>query len=697
MGTRKPEDIRSVALVSHGGAGKTSLAEAMCFDAGVTTRMGKVEDRNTVSDFDPEEQKRQISISTSLLTLPHGGKTLYVLDTPGFADFSGELLSALRAVDSAVLIVSGVHGVEVQSRKAWDDAEAVGIPVLVAVSRMDREHADYAKTLEDLREALSDRVVPLYLPIGQEASFRGVVDVLRGKAYTYKGDGSKAFSEGPVPAEMADAVAKARETLVERIVEADDEVMMRYLDGEEIGTEELLGVLRKAVLNRLVFPTLPFSGPANVGVFQLLDTLVEVLPSPLEMKPRRALKGEETVEVAPSLSAPFSALCFKVQVDPYVGKLSYIRVFSGRMTSDQTVYNLSRGEEERISSFRLMKGKESEETKEIVVGDVLTLPKLESTVVGDTLGAKGLPFRFPPIEFPRPVYSLAVLPKSRADEDKLGNAMHKILEEDKTLQFVKNPETNDSVFSGMGDMHLEIMLSRIRERYKVELDTKTPKVPYRETIKKVAKAQGKHKKQTGGRGQYGDVWFELAPRERGTGITFEDRVVGGVVPKQYIPAAEKGLREAAARGVLAGYPAVDFNCAIYDGSYHDVDSSEMAFKIAASKAFKKAFVDAAPILVEPIMNVVVTVPEDCLGDVMGDFNGARRGRIMGIDSEGKLQVARAQVPLAEMFRYAIVLRSMTSGRGTFTMEFSHYEEVPAEIAKKVIAAAQAERQEEEEE
>jgi elongation factor G len=561
MGTRKPEDIRSVALVSHGGAGKTSLAEAMCFDAGVTTRMGKVEDRNTVSDFDPEEQKRQISISTSLLTLPHGGKTLYVLDTPGFADFSGELLSALRAVDSAVLIVSGVHGVEVQSRKAWDDAEAVGIPVLVAVSRMDREHADYAKTLEDLREALSDRVVPLYLPIGQEASFRGVVDVLRGKAYTYKGDGSKAFSEGPVPAEMADAVAKARETLVERIVEADDEVMMRYLDGEEIGTEELLGVLRKAVLNRLVFPTLPFSGPANVGVFQLLDTLVEVLPSPLEMKPRRALKGEETVEVAPSLSAPFSALCFKVQVDPYVGKLSYIRVFSGRMTSDQTVHNLSRGEEERISSFRLMKGKESEETKEIVVGDVLTLPKLESTVVGDTLGAKGLPFRFPPIEFPRPVYSLAVLPKSRADEDKLGNAMHKILEEDKTLQFVKNPETNDSVFSGMGDMHLEIMLSRIRERYKVELDTKTPKVPYRETIKKVAKAQGKHKKQTGGRGQYGDVWFELAPRERGTGITFEDRVVGGVVPKQYIPAAEKGLREAAARGVLAGYPAVDFNCA----------------------------------------------------------------------------------------------------------------------------------------
>jgi len=368
MGTRKPEDIRSVALVSHGGAGKTSLAEAMCFDAGVTTRMGKVEDRNTVSDFDPEEQKRQISISTSLLTLPHGGKTLYVLDTPGFADFSGELLSALRAVDSAVLIVSGVHGVEVQSRKAWDDAEAVGIPVLVAVSRMDREHADYAKTLEDLREALSDRVVPLYLPIGQEASFRGVVDVLRGKAYTYKGDGSKAFSEGPVPAEMADADAKARETLVERIVEADDEVMMRYLDGEEIGTEELLGVLRKAVLNRLVFPTLPFSGPANVGVFQLLYTLVEVLPSPLEMKPRRALKGEETVEVAPSLSAPFSALCFKVQVDPYVGKLSYIRVNSGSLTSDNTIYNVNKGEEERISSFKFMTGKDGKTSRRSLWG-----------------------------------------------------------------------------------------------------------------------------------------------------------------------------------------------------------------------------------------------------------------------------------------------------------------------------------------
>jgi elongation factor G len=697
MGTRKSEDIRTVALVSHGGAGKTSLAEALCFDAGVTTRMGRVEDKNTVSDFDPEEQKRQISTSTSLLTLPHKGKTLYVLDTPGFADFSGELISALRAVDAAALLISGVHGVEVQSRKAWDDAEAAGIPVLFYVSKMDREHADYDKTLEDIREALSDRVAPLFLPIGQEASFKGVADVLRGRAYTYKGDGSKAFVEGDIPAEMAGAVAKARETLVERIVEADDEIMMRYLDGEEIGTEELVGVLRKAVRDRIVFPAIPGAGTLNIGIFQLLDVIADVLPSPLEMKPRTALKGEAAVDVLPNPTGAFSALCFKVQVDPYVGKLSYVRVFSGQLRADQTIFNATRGEEERISSFRLMKGKESEETREIVTGDIVTIPKLESTVIGDTMGSKGLPFRFPPIKFPRPVYSLAVLPKSRADEDKLGNAMHKILEEDKTLQFVKNPETNDSVFSGMGDMHLEIMLSRIRDRYKVELETRTPKVPYRETIKKVARAQGKHKKQTGGRGQYGDVWFELAPKERGSGVIFEDRVVGGVVPRQYIPAAEKGLREAAAKGVLAGYPAVDFNCAIYDGSYHDVDSSEMAFKIAASKAFKKAFVDAVPILVEPIMNVTVIVPEDCLGDVMGDFNGARRGRIVGIDSEGKLQVARAQVPLAEMFRYAIVLRSMTSGRGNFTMEFSHYEEIPAEISKKVIAAAQAERQEEEEE
>ncbi|WP_281744527.1 elongation factor G [Thermanaerovibrio acidaminovorans] len=696
MGTRKPEDIRTVALLSHGGAGKTSLAEAMLFDAGLTTRMGKVEDKNTVSDFDNEEHKRQISISTSLLTIPYRGSTVYVLDTPGFSDFQGEQICALRVVDSAVIVVSGVHGIEVQTQRGWEGAEEQGIPVAFFVSKMDREHADYDKVVGELKESFSDRVAPLFVPIGQEASFKGLVDVLSGKAYTYKGDGSKAFSEGPVPQELEDVVSSLRDSLVERIVEADDELMMRYLDGEEIKYEELVPALRKAIRQRLVFPVIPGSSTLNVGVLQLMDLLVDAMPSPVEMSPRKVLAADGTEkELAPDPSGPFYALCFKVMVDPYVGKLSFIRVFSGRTTADQGVFNVNRGEEERVSAFRLMRGKEGEDVKEVVVGDIVAIPKLEKAQVGDTLSSKGQSLKFPPITFPKPVYSVAVTPKSRADEDKLGNAIHKMLDEDKTLSFVKNPETGDSVLSGMGDLHIDIVLSKIKDRYKVDLETRTPKVPYREAIKKSAKAQGKYKKQTGGRGQYGDVWFELTPGERGSGIVFLDRIVGGVVPKNFIPAAEKGLREAAAKGVLAGYPAVDFVCALYDGSYHDVDSSEMAFKIAASMAFKKAFMDASPVLLEPIMNVEVTVPEECLGDVMGDFNG-RRGRIMGIDSNGKLQVVKAQCPLAEMFRYAIILRSMTSGRGSFTMEFSHYEETPAEIAKKVIAAAAAERKEEEE-
>lgn len=695
MGTRKPEDIRSIALISHGGAGKTSLNEAFLYDAGLISRMGRIEDKNTVSDFDSEEQKRGISISTSLSTLTYKSKTIYVLDTPGFADFVGEQRCAMRVSDGALVLVNATAGVEVQTQSVWAFAETFETPAIFFVSKLDRENADFDSVVSDIQENISDRAVPLYLPIGSELNFKGLVNVLTGKSYIYKGDGSKDFTEGEVPADMADAVAAARETLVERAVEADDELMMRYLDGEELSVEELHGVLRKAVCSRSIFPIIPGSGTGNIGVYQLMDMVADYMPSPRDMLNRAALKGEEVVKIAPDEKGPFLGFVFKVMVDPYVGKLSFVKVFSGTLKSDQTVYNVTEGEEERISSFRFMKGKDSTEEKEIILGDIVAIPKLESTTAGDTLGTKNEVLKFRPIQFPQPVYSVAVLPKSRADEDKLGTAITKTLKEDRTLSFVKNPETNDAVLSGMGDMHLDIMLSKIKERYKVDLETRTPKVPYRETIKKTARAQGKHKKQSGGRGQYGDVWFELAPLEKNAGIEFIDRVVGGVVPKNYIPAAEKGLREAAQRGYLAGYPTTDFSCAIYDGSYHDVDSSEMAFKIAASLAFKKAMADAMPVLMEPVMNVEVKVPEECLGDVMGDFN-SRRGRIMGIDSEGKLQIVKAQCPLSEMFRYAIILRSMTSGRGTFTMEYSHYEEVPGEIARKVIEAAEKERVEEEE-
>lgn len=695
MGTRRPEDIRTIALVSHGGAGKTSLAEALLFNSGTIGRMGRIEDKNTVSDFDNEEQKRQISINTSLCSFQYKGKTLHLLDTPGFADFVGEQRSAMRVVDAAVVVISGTAGVEVQTRKAWDFAEEFNSSVIFFVSRMDKENANFENAVSDIRENLSKNALPLYLPLGREASFKGVVNVLTGRAYTYKGDGSKDFTESDAPADMADALSSARDELVERIVEADDDLMTRYLDGEELTDDELAAAMRKAVVDKILFPIIPGSSVPNIGVTQLLDAMADCFPSPFDRPKRSALKGEEEIEITPAPDVPLMALCFKVMVDPYVGKLSFVRVIAGSITSDQMIYNVNKGEEERISSFRIMRGKESAETKDITVGDIVAIPKLDSTVVGDTLSVKGKTAFLRPIKFPKPVYSVAVFPKSRADEDKLGNAIHKILEEDKTLDFYKHPETNDSILSGMGDMHIDIALSRIKERYKVELETRTPKVAYRETIKKTAKAQGKYKKQTGGRGQYGDVHFELSPREKGSGVTFEDRVVGGVVPKNFIPASEKGLREAASKGVLAGYPAVDFNCAIFDGSYHDVDSSEMAFKIAASMAFKKAFLEAAPILMEPIMSLAVTVPEDCVGDVMGDFN-SRRGRIMGIDPEGKLQVVRAQCPQSEIFRYAIILRSMTSGRGTFTMEPSHYEEVPNEIAKKIIEAAEKERKDEEE-
>ena len=695
MGTRKPEDIRSIALISHGGAGKTTLNESFLFDAGQISRIGRIEDKNTVSDFDSEEQKRGISISTALSTIPYKNKTLYVLDTPGFADFVGEQRCAMRVADGALVLVNATAGVEVQTQSVWEFAETFETPAIFFISKLDRENTDFDEVVEDIRENISDRATPLFLPIGKELQFKGLVNVLTGKSYTYKGDGTKEFTEGEVPADMADAVAAARETLVERAVEADDELMMRYLDGEEIPQEELLAVLRKAVCSRTIYPVIPGSATANIGIMQLMDVIADYMPSPKDMLRRAALKGEEVVNIPPDENGHFLGFVFKVMVDPYVGKLSFVKVFSGHLTSDQPIYNVTQDQEERISSFRQMKGKESVEIKEIILGDIVAIPKLESAIAGDTLGTKGEVLQFRPIKFPKPVYSVAVLPKSRADEDKLGNAITKTLKEDRTLSFVKDPETNDAVLSGMGDMHLDIMLSKIKERYKVDLETRTPKVPYRETIKKKASAQGKHKKQSGGRGQYGDVWFELAPLEKNAGIQFIDRVVGGAVPKNFIPAAEKGLRESAAKGFLAGFPATDFSCAIFDGSYHDVDSSEMAFKIAASLAFKKCMEQAMAILMEPVMNVEVRVPEDCLGDVMGDFN-SRRGRIMGIDSEGKLQIVKAQCPLSEMFRYAIILRSMTSGRGSFSMEYSHYEEVPADIAKKVIDQAAKDKVEEEE-
>ena len=695
MGSRQPENTRSFALAAHGGAGKTALAEAMLFDNGQITRMGKTESGNTVSDFSSEEQKRQISIGTSLLTMERGGKTIFMLDSPGFADFTGEMSAAIRVADATLILVSSVGGIEVQTGRAWGYTTENNSPVVFYISKMDRENADFGKVLGDLKEQFSPNALPVFLPIGAESSFKGVVDVLKGKSYTYTPDGSGKFTEGDVPVDMADAVSAAKEALTEAAVEMDDALMERYLEGEAIGGADLTRIIRSAIAKRRIMPVLAGSATTNIGIHQLLDFVVDYFPSPLDRGPAKAEKGDSQVEVAPDTSAAFAALCFKVMVDPYVGKLSFIKVYSGKLSSEgSSVYNIKMGEDERVSTLKFMTGKEGKDVKEIVAGDILAIPKLQSTKVGHTLATKGgASFFFPHIEFPLPVYSVAVVAKTRADEDKLSNAINKTLEEDRSLTFEKNPETNDNVLSGMGDLHIDIVLSKMKERYGVELDTKTPQVPYRETIKKPAEAQGKHKKQTGGRGQYGDVSIRYFPLERGAGFEFADKIVGGAIPNNYIPAVEKGLREYMAKGPLAGFPVVDFKAELFFGSYHDVDSSEMSFKLATRLSFKKGIMDASPVLLEPIMNVEVIVPDQYMGDVMGDFNG-RRGRIMGMEAQGRLQVVKAQVPLAEMFRYAIILRSMTSGQGNFSMTHSHYEEVPAEIAKKVIAAHKQEEEEE---
>ena len=695
MGARQPENTRSFALCAHGGAGKTTLAEAMLFCNGQIGRMGKTDAGNTVSDFQTEEQKRQISISTSLLTMERGGKTFFVLDAPGFADFAGEMSAAIRVSDTSLLLVSAVGGVEVQTGRAWEYASANHAPVVFCISKMDRENADFDKVLADIREQFSENALPVFLPIGAAEHFKGIVDVLKGKAYVYEKDGSGKFAEGDVPADMASAVSAAREALVEAAVEMDDALMERYLEGESVSDADLARTLRAAIVARRIMPVLASSAALNIGVHQLLDFVSDYFPSPVDIGAVKALEGETSVEVLPDVNAPFSALCFKVMVDPYVGKLSFIRVYSGSLSSDgNNIYNVNKGEDERISSFKLMCGKEGKDVKEVVAGDIVAIPKLQSTKVGHTLATKGgASCQYEKIEYPSPVYSVAVIAKSRADEDKLGNAISKTLDEDRGLTFEKNPETHDNVLSGMGDLHIDIVLARMKERYGIELETRTPQVPYRETIRKTAEAQGKHKKQSGGHGQYGDVHIRYSPLDRGAGFEFVDSVVGGAVPRNFIPAVEKGLREYMVKGPLAGFPVVDFRAELYFGSYHDVDSSEMSFKLATRLSFKKGILDASPVLLEPIMNVEVNVPDQYMGDVMGDFNG-RRGRIMGMEAHGRLQVVKAQAPLAEMFRYAIVLRSMTSGQGSFSMQYSHYEEVPAEIAKKVIAAHKQEEEEE---
>ncbi|WP_338825592.1 Elongation factor G [Moorella humiferrea] len=675
--------IRNVGIVAHGGAGKTSLTEALLYNAGATKRLGRVDDGNTVTDYHPEEIKRKVTINTALAFAEWQDNKINILDTPGYSDFFGDVVSALRVVDSVIVVVSAVAGVEVQTEVVWEEAETRRLPRLAYVNKMDRENANFQKAVETMRERFKGHIVPVQLPIGAAETFSGVIDILEQKAYTYDGNGNEKV--GPVPDEYKDEVASLRETIVEAAAEGDDELLMKYLDGEELTPDEIRRGLKQAIAEGKVIPVLCGSALKNMGVKPLLDYIVNYLPSPTDAGGKEASELEKE---------NLAVLVFKTLADPYVGRLSMLRVYSGILKSDSSVYNANKENEEKIGQLFTLQGKNQATVSELRPGDIGAVAKLQFTTTGDTLTTKANPVKLEGIDFPEPTLPVAIRPKSKGDEDKLSNALARLLEEDPTLRLSKNNETRETILTGMGESHLDITLERLQRKFGVDVEMSTPKVPYRETIRtSVTRVEGKHKKQTGGHGQYGHVFIDMSPLPDKE-FEFTETIFGGAVPRQYIPAVEKGIREAMQEGILAGYPVTNIKVNLADGSYHTVDSSEMAFKIAAGIAFRKAVEQAKPVLLEPIMNVEITVPEQFMGDIMGDLN-SRRGRILGMEAKGKNQVIRAQVPLAEMYRYAINLKSITQGRGHFKMDFSHYEEVPANIAEKIIQEAKREREKEE--
>ncbi|MCR4418890.1 MAG: elongation factor G [Clostridia bacterium] len=675
--------IRNVALIAHGGAGKTSLAEAMLFSSGATKRLGRVDEGTTTTDYLPEEIKRKVTTTLALAPCQWRGYKINVLDTPGYADFIGEVKSALRVADVGLVVVCAVAGVEVQTEVVWEFAARQGLPRLAFINKMERENASFYRVLEQMQKAFTDAaVVPLLLPIGAAETFKGVVDVLEKKAYYYRNGKAE---PGEIPGEVAEALDSHREKLIEAAAENDDELLARYLEGEELSLEEIKSGLQKGVLAAKVVPVLCGSALQNMGVDLLLDQILALAPSPLA----RAEATEE--ELA---GKPLAALVFKTLTDPYVGRLNLFRVYQGVFRPDSVVFNANKEAEERVGQVFTLCGKNQDPVDEVRPGDLAAVAKLQTTATGDTLTVKASPQKLEGIEFPEPTLPVAVAPKSKGDEDKLSNALARLMDEDTTLRLEKNTETKQIILTGMGEMHLDITVERLQRKFGVGVTLEAPKVPYRETIRAaVNRIEGKHKKQTGGHGQYGHVFIDMAPLPEQE-FEFNETIFGGAVPKQYIPAVEKGIREAMQEGILAGYPVTNLKVTLVDGSYHPVDSSEMAFKIAASLAFKKAMEQAKPVLLEPIMMVEVRVPEEFMGDIIGDLN-SKRGRILGMEADGKHQVIRAMAPLAEMYRYAIDLKSITQGRGSFKMQFDHYEEVPAGIADKIIEQARAARQSEE--
>jgi elongation factor G len=693
VGRVETAKIRNVGIVAHGGAGKTTLAEAILFDAGATSRLGKVEDGTTVTDFDEDEIKRRMSISSALAFCEWKGHKLNLVDTPGASIYLTDTRNCLRVLDSALVVVSSVSGVKVQTEKVWSFAESGNKTRVIFINKMDQEQADFFRVLEDVRKNLCSIATPVQLPIGAEASFRGIVDLIRMKALTYQGGGTGKSSEGEVPSDLKPKAEELRAALMEAVAESDDKLLERYLEAGTLSAEELKAGLKRGVVGGRVVPVLCGSALKNIGIQPLLDLLTDVCPSPADRPPVEGLdpKNGERLTRESSEGAPFSALVFKTITDPYAGKITLFRVYSGLLSSDSTVYNVSKGCKERIGQVVLLRGKNQVQVPALGPGDLGAVVKLKETGTGDTLCDERNPIRLQPMEIPSPIIEYAIMPKAKGDEEKMSVGLQRLREEDPSLQVRRDLQTKEIILAGMGKAHLEIAIERLKRKFGLEVQMKTPRVPYKETIHGRVEVQGRHKKQTGGRGQFGDCWIKLEPVPRGGGYEFVNQIVGGAIPRQYIPAVEKGIVEAMEEGVLAGYPVVDVRVTLYDGSYHTVDSSEMAFKIAGSLAFKKGVLQASPGLLEPIMTVEVAVPDESMGDVIGDLN-SKRGRVLGVETKGKGQVIKAQVPLAEMLEYATQLKAITSDRGDYTMEFSHYDELPPHLKERVIAESKREKE-----
>ncbi|HTL02384.1 MAG TPA: elongation factor G [Vicinamibacterales bacterium] len=668
-------NIRNVALIGHSASGKTQLVSAALFDAGTVNRFGKVDEGTTVTDFDEEEIARKHTLSASLAYAEWNKVKINFIDTPGIASFFADARAGLRVADAALLAVDAVSGVQVQTEKTWQAAEELGLPRLVVVNRMDRERASLERTLASIRATLNRAVVPIQLPIGEEKSFRGVVDLVAEKAYIYQTDGSGKFTESAVPPDMADAAQAAREALIEMVAEADESLMEKFFEAGTLTQDQLVAGLRAATKAGTLFPLLCTSSLLNIGIQPLLDALLAYVPSPAE-------GVKET--------GPVSAFVWKTIADPFAGRITMFRVMSGTLKADTTVHNRTRDAAERLGHVMLMQGKTQTNVPEIKAGDLGAVAKLKDTLTSDTLGDKGDPTIFPAMKFPEPVLSYAIEPKSRADEDKISTSMHRLEEEDPSISYSRDVQTKELLLSGQGQLHIEVTVAKLKRRFGVDVNLKPPRIPYRETIKASTEAHGRHKKQTGGHGQFGDCKIRVEPLARGADFEFVDDIFGGSIPRQFIPAVEKGIQETRVRGYLAGYPMVDFRVTVFDGSYHDVDSNELSFKMAGRLAFRDAMTRARPTILEPIMNVEVYAPSDFAGDLMGDLNG-RRGRIGGMDTRGATTVIKAQVPMSEMLTYEQHLTSATGGRGTYHMEYSHYEEVPSPLQTKIISASKAER------